>query len=62
MQVLPIIIEDRPAAVAYVIAQAASNDVVLVAGKGHETVQTIGSQVLPYSDRVWVKHCMEFAA
>lgn len=61
MQVLPIIIEDRPAAVAYVIAQAASNDVVLIAGKGHETEQRIGSQVLPYSDRAWVKQCMEVA-
>ena len=32
--------------------QAKENDVVLVAGKGHEDYQIVGSQRLDYSDRV----------
>ncbi len=56
------VIENRSKAVAYAIEQAAANDVILVAGKGHETGQIVGSKVLPYSDRDWVKSCLEAAA
>jgi UDP-N-acetylmuramoyl-L-alanyl-D-glutamate--2,6-diaminopimelate ligase len=31
---------------------ARKGDIVLVAGKGHETTQTIGAQVLAFDDRV----------
>src|SRR5262249_54218944 len=41
---------DRRAAIAAAIASAQPGDVVLVAGKGHETTQTIGSEVLPFDD------------
>jgi UDP-N-acetylmuramoyl-L-alanyl-D-glutamate--2,6-diaminopimelate ligase len=41
---------DRAAAIALAVSRAAASDVVLVAGKGHETTQTIGSTVLPFSD------------
>jgi len=43
-------IEDRASAIAYAIAQAADDDLVLIAGKGHETHQQIGRQRLPFSD------------
>ena len=43
---------DRRAAIAAAIAEAAAGDIVLVAGKGHETTQTVGTQVLPFDDRV----------
>jgi UDP-N-acetylmuramoyl-L-alanyl-D-glutamate--2,6-diaminopimelate ligase len=42
---------DRRAAIAAAIAAARPGDVVLVAGKGHETTQTIGDRVLPFDDR-----------
>lgn len=41
---------DRAAAIALAVETAESGDCVLVAGKGHETYQQIGSQRLPFSD------------
>jgi UDP-N-acetylmuramoyl-L-alanyl-D-glutamate--2,6-diaminopimelate ligase len=43
-------IEDRAAAIAYAIDNAGPEDVVLIAGKGHETVQLIGDRSVPFSD------------
>jgi UDP-N-acetylmuramoyl-L-alanyl-D-glutamate--2,6-diaminopimelate ligase len=34
--------------------QATEDDVVLIAGKGHEDYQLVGNQRLDYSDRVTV--------
>jgi UDP-N-acetylmuramoyl-L-alanyl-D-glutamate--2,6-diaminopimelate ligase len=34
------------------VAEAGSGDVVLIAGKGHETVQVVGEESLPFDDRV----------
>jgi UDP-N-acetylmuramoyl-L-alanyl-D-glutamate--2,6-diaminopimelate ligase len=48
----PVTEPDRRAAIALAIDGAAEGDVVVLAGKGHETVQEIGSQVLPFDDRV----------
>lgn len=42
---------DRRRALATAFASALPGDVVVVAGKGHETTQTIGSSVLPFDDR-----------
>jgi UDP-N-acetylmuramoyl-L-alanyl-D-glutamate--2,6-diaminopimelate ligase len=41
---------DRAVAIAKVLAQAAAQDVVLVAGKGHETAQEIRGVRHPFSD------------
>ena len=35
-----------------VLLQAQENDVVLLAGKGHEDYQIVGARRLDYSDRV----------
>jgi UDP-N-acetylmuramoyl-L-alanyl-D-glutamate--2,6-diaminopimelate ligase len=43
-------IEDRAAAIAYAIAEADDDDIVLIAGKGHEDVQLVGGKRLPFSD------------
>jgi UDP-N-acetylmuramoyl-L-alanyl-D-glutamate--2,6-diaminopimelate ligase len=44
------VIHDRAQAIASALAQAAALDVVLVAGKGHEDYQIIGSQRRVFSD------------
>jgi len=44
------VIEDRAAAIAWAIENAADNDVVLVAGKGHEDYQEIAGQRMRFSD------------
>jgi UDP-N-acetylmuramoyl-L-alanyl-D-glutamate--2,6-diaminopimelate ligase len=43
---------DRRAAIAGAFAEAAPGDVVVVAGKGHESGQTTGGQTVPFDDRV----------
>jgi len=42
---------DRGRAIAWAMREARSGDVVLVAGKGHETEQVIGTRTIPFSDR-----------
>jgi UDP-N-acetylmuramoyl-L-alanyl-D-glutamate--2,6-diaminopimelate ligase len=42
---------DRALAIAQTIAQAATQDVVLIAGKGHEETQDIAGVKTPFSDR-----------
>jgi len=41
---------DRRVAIHAAIAAAADSDVVLIAGKGHETTQTIGTTDIPFDD------------
>jgi UDP-N-acetylmuramoyl-L-alanyl-D-glutamate--2,6-diaminopimelate ligase len=43
-------IVDREAAIFEAVARATPGDVVLVAGKGHETYQEVGGQRLPFDD------------
>jgi UDP-N-acetylmuramoyl-L-alanyl-D-glutamate--2,6-diaminopimelate ligase len=45
------VVLDRRDAIGRAIAAARPGDAVLVAGKGHETTQTIGDAVLPFDDR-----------
>jgi UDP-N-acetylmuramoyl-L-alanyl-D-glutamate--2,6-diaminopimelate ligase len=45
------VIHDRRAAIATAIERAQPGDVVLVAGKGHESEQIVGSERRPFSDR-----------
>jgi len=42
---------DRRTAIGVALQLARPGDVVLIAGKGHETTQTIGDRVLPFDDR-----------
>lgn len=42
---------DREAAVRAAVAEAGAGDVILLAGKGHETTQQVGTRFYPFSDR-----------
>lgn len=44
------VIADRGEAIAWAVRQAGAQDVVLLAGKGHETTQEIAGRLLPFSD------------
>ncbi|MCB2082590.1 MAG: UDP-N-acetylmuramoyl-L-alanyl-D-glutamate--2,6-diaminopimelate ligase, partial [Sphingomonadaceae bacterium] len=54
-------IGDRREAIAHAIGQAEKDDIVLVAGKGHEEGQIIGSgadmRVLPFNDVEVAREC-----
>ncbi len=45
------VVPDRAEAIGHAIALAVPGDMVVVAGKGHETTQTIADHVLPFDDR-----------
>jgi UDP-N-acetylmuramoyl-L-alanyl-D-glutamate--2,6-diaminopimelate ligase len=47
----PIVETDRSEAIDIAIRTAKSGDVVVIAGKGHETVQVVGSNKIPFDDR-----------
>jgi len=49
----------RRAAIAYAVAWAQPDDVVLVAGKGHESGQTSGGQTRPFDDRDELTRALE---
>jgi len=50
---------DRAAAIRLAVAGAAADDVVLVAGKGHENYQESGGRRLPFSDAAAVRAALE---
>jgi UDP-N-acetylmuramoyl-L-alanyl-D-glutamate--2,6-diaminopimelate ligase len=50
---------DRGAAIEQALRLAQSGDVVVIAGKGHETTQTILSTTVPFDDRVVARNLLE---
>ena len=50
---------DRRRSIFAAIELARPGDVVVIAGKGHETTQTIGDQVVPFDDRDVVRQLLE---
>lgn len=50
---------DRGKAIAFALEEAREGDIILIAGKGHERIQIIGSTVYPFSDveevRKWLR-------
>ena len=52
------LVEDRRAAIAQAIAQAEPGDLVVIAGKGHEPYQIIGTDRREFDDRVVARECL----
>jgi UDP-N-acetylmuramoyl-L-alanyl-D-glutamate--2,6-diaminopimelate ligase len=52
-------IEDRYEAIRYAIYSAGPDDTVLIAGRGHEQVQCIGSRRIAFDDRVVAREILE---
>lgn len=50
------IIEREPA-IRYALANAEPADIILIAGKGHESYQQIGDEIIPFSDQAIVHAC-----
>ena len=50
---------DRAAAIGQAVALAAPGDVIVVAGKGHETGQYVAGAVLPFDDRLVTAEALE---
>jgi UDP-N-acetylmuramoyl-L-alanyl-D-glutamate--2,6-diaminopimelate ligase len=51
--------QDRRRAITYAIQHATAEDIVLVAGKGHETYQLIGGKKYPFSDALEVQRLLD---
>lgn len=56
-----IVIADRANAIEHALSQAARNDLVLIAGKGHEAYQIVGTEKREFSDRDAVQRFMQEA-
>ena len=56
------VMPDRGRAIRAAIAEAATGDTVLIAGKGHETYQLIGDAVLPFNDAQVARECLKVSA
>ncbi|MCG8380204.1 MAG: UDP-N-acetylmuramyl-tripeptide synthetase, partial [Proteobacteria bacterium] len=50
---------DRSDAITNTFINAGKDDVILIAGKGHEITQEIGDQILPFSDRELARRLTE---
>ncbi|WP_068616356.1 UDP-N-acetylmuramoyl-L-alanyl-D-glutamate--2,6-diaminopimelate ligase [Paenibacillus tuaregi] len=53
-----VLVVDRKEAIQKAIEMASSEDVVLIAGKGHETYQIVGTEVHDFDDRVVAKEAI----
>ncbi len=53
------VIPDRREAVRFAVSQARDGDIVLIAGKGHEDYQIIGTTKYPFDDRIEAKKAVE---
>ncbi|MCD6393587.1 MAG: UDP-N-acetylmuramoyl-L-alanyl-D-glutamate--2,6-diaminopimelate ligase [Planctomycetes bacterium] len=50
---------DRHTAIEQAIASAEPGDIVLLAGKGHETYQIIGTEKIDFDDRNFARQCLQ---
>jgi len=53
------LVEDRRDAIEAAVGLAQPGDTVVIAGKGHETTQTLGDRILPFDDRQVASDALE---
>ena len=51
-------IADRREAIARALGAARPGDLLVIAGKGHETTQSLGSRTIPFDDRVVAREAL----
>mgnify|MGYP001829244114 FL=1 len=54
-----LVVPDRAEAITEAISRARPDDLVVIAGKGHETTQIIGDRVLEFDDRIEARYAMD---
>ena len=52
-------VPDRREAIALAVRLARPGDTVLIAGKGHETYQLLGSTIIDFDDRIEARKALE---
>ena len=52
-------IPNRDKAIKYAISKLQKNDLLLIAGKGHETFQSVGMETLPFDDYTVAKEAIK---
>jgi UDP-N-acetylmuramoyl-L-alanyl-D-glutamate--2,6-diaminopimelate ligase len=53
------IVLDRAAAIEKALGEASAGDVILIAGKGHETYQIFADRTVDFDDRIAARHVLE---
>jgi len=52
------IVADRRSAIELAVSVAGKSDVILVAGKGHEDYQIMGTRKFPFDDRIVAREAL----
>ena len=61
MQSKPHVINNRKQAITYVIDQSQKGDIILLAGKGHESTQEVNGELYRFNDMDVVKKILQVA-